>query len=97
MTDTKELVKKGLIRLAQGKINDVVKLAFCDDLPPLDELKKMDLYNVSEIKKVKNGGVEIKLFDRQKALEKLYEIYNTESAENVAGGLLKALTEGDDE
>ena len=34
-------------------------------------LENMDLFNISEIKKVKGGGVEIKFFDRIKALEKL--------------------------
>lgn len=31
----------------------------------------MDLFNISEIKRVKGGGMEIKFFDRIKALEKL--------------------------
>jgi hypothetical protein len=97
MRNIQNLVKKGLLRLAEGNINDVVKLAFYEAMPPIDELEKMDLYNVSEIKKVKGGGVEIKLFDRQKALEKLYEISNSESVETVAGGLMRALTAGTSE
>ena len=33
----------------------------------------MDLYSVSEIKRPKDGSMEIKFFDPLKALEKLYE------------------------
>ena len=34
----------------------------------------MDLFNISEIKRKKGGDIEIKFFDRIKALEKLLDI-----------------------
>ena len=46
----------------------------CELPPPGEgELKKMDLFCVSEIKRPKDGSMEIKFFDRMKALEKLSE------------------------
>lgn len=36
-----------------------------------NEIDCMDLFNISEIKKKKGGDIEIKFFDRLKALEKL--------------------------
>jgi hypothetical protein len=89
--DIGELVKQNLVKLATGEINDVIRLAFFDELPTLRELKKLNLFNVSEIKRTKGGAVEIKIFDRQKALEKLYELYENEGTENIALGLLEAL------
>lgn len=66
-------VKTGLSRLAFGSINDAAALLFADE-PTREEVLSADLFNVSEIKKVKGGGVEMKFFDRQKALEKLVEL-----------------------
>ena len=37
----------------------------------IEKLPKLDLFNVSEIKRPRGGGMEIKFFDRLKALEKL--------------------------
>lgn len=34
----------------------------------------MDLFNISEIKRKKGGDIEIKFFDRLKALEKLQQL-----------------------
>ena len=41
----------------------------------------MDLFNVSEIKRKKNGEMEIKFFDRLKALEKLTDITDMSSSD----------------
>ena len=60
----------GYERLAFGSISDAVRLLYIDD-PDSQVLEKMDLFNISEIKRVKGGGMEIKFFDRIKALEKL--------------------------
>lgn len=38
-----------------------------------EEIEKMDLFNISEIKRKKGGDIEIKFFDRLKALEKLQD------------------------
>lgn len=63
----------GYERLAFGNISDSIKLLFCENLNPND-LDKMDLFNISEIKKPKDGAMEIKFFDRIRALEKLEQI-----------------------
>lgn len=60
----------GYQRLAFGSIGDAVSLIY-KDAPNREELEKMDLFLVSEIKKPKDGSMEIKFFDRLKALEKL--------------------------
>ncbi|MCQ2490289.1 MAG: terminase small subunit [Ruminococcus sp.] len=85
-------VLAGLRRLAFGSCNDAVRLAFSDELPPQDVLDRLDLYNVSEIKRVRGGGVEVKVFDRIKALEKLCELERAESESDRAEALIKALT-----
>lgn len=85
-------VISGLKRLAFGSCADAVYLVFADELPPQHVISKLDLFNVSEIKRVKGGGVEVKLFDRQKALEKLFEFENSCSDRGAADSLIKALT-----
>ena len=84
-------VLTGLKRLAFGSCRDAAVLAFADELPPPEVIGRLDLFNVSEIKRVKGGGVEIKLFDRIKALEKLFELENTFSDRDKAAGLINAL------
>lgn len=86
-------VAAGLKRLAFGKCTDAVYLVFADELPPPSVIEGLDLFNVSEIKRVKGGGVEVKLFDRLKALEKLFELENTCSDHDKAADLIRALTE----
>lgn len=87
----KETVKEGLKHLAFGSCNDAVVLAFAEELPPKSVIEQLDLYNVSEIKRVKGGGVEIKLFDRLKALEKLYEIESATESKGNAEEIINAL------
>lgn len=84
-------VLSGLRRLAFGSCKDAVVLAFSEELPPPEVIEKLDLFNVSEIKRVKGGGVEIKLFDRLKALEKLYELECSAGDHGNALGLMDAL------
>lgn len=64
----------GLRRLAFGAGNDAVKLLYRFDDMDDEQINSLDLFNVSDIKKPKGGGLEIKFFDRQKALEKLFLI-----------------------
>lgn len=68
----------GYKRLAFGNIADAVSLLFKES-PSLDDLKEMDLFSISEIKKPKDGAMEIKFFDRIKALEKLEELSGNKS------------------
>ena len=79
----------GYERLAFGSIADAVKLIFSESP---DELGECDLFNVSEIKHLKNGSVEIKFFDRMKALEKL-EALGTPN-QSAVSGFVNAITEG---
>ena len=91
-------VAAGLKRLAFGSCTDAVYLVFAEELPPAEVIEKLDLFNVSEIKRVKGGGVEVKLFDRLKALEKLFELENAFSDRDKAESLIKALTaDGEDD
>lgn len=62
----------GYQRLAFGSIADAVSLLYMDS-PTQEKLREMDLFSVSEIKRPKDGSMEIKFFDRMKALEKLSE------------------------
>ncbi len=75
-----KIVSAGLHRLAFGSIADAVKLILSvgDDNPPSPN--SLDLFNVSEIKFTRDKGMEIKFFDRLKALEQLSRI--SESIEN---------------
>ena len=61
----------GLLRLAFGNYDDCIRLMYCDEEP---DLGAMNLFNISEIKRPKGGGLEIKFADRMKALALLYEI-----------------------
>ena len=62
-------VASGLRRIAFGSVSDAVKLILTQG-EGLD-IESLDLFSVSEIKIAKGGGMEIKFFDRIKALEKL--------------------------
>ena len=54
--------------LAFGKANDAVKLVFLDPQDK-EQIGKLDLSMVSEIKRGSNGAVEVKLLDRIALLE----------------------------
>ncbi len=88
-------VAAGLKRLAFGSCRDALYLVFADELPPKPVIDGLDLFNVSEIKRDKGGGVEVRFFDRLKALEKLYELENAFSEKDKAKSLLAALTGGE--
>lgn len=87
-----EEVRDGLKRLAFGEIQDAVMLLFADENEILEKLPKFNLYNISEIKRPRGGGMEIKFFDRIKALEKLRELDNGSSTEPLS--FYRALEEG---
>lgn len=62
-----QLAKAGFRRLAFSPISDAVRLLDGER----ENLDGLDLFMVSDIKIPKGGGMEIKFFDRQKALESL--------------------------
>lgn len=81
----------GYERLAFGNISDSIKLLFCENISAKD-LEKMDLFNIAEIRKPREGAMEIKFFDRLKALEKLEEI--DANAKDEGSAFYKALEKG---
>lgn len=87
------LAKVGYQRLAFGNIADAISLLFMENPSP-EKLKTMDLFSVSEIKRPKDGAMEIKFFDRLKALEKL-EIMSS-GKENQITPFYEALKMGAD-
>jgi hypothetical protein len=87
-----EKIRRGLEQLAFGKVNDAVELVFAEEIPPPENLKRMNLVNISSIKRVKGGGVEVQFFDRQKALERLYEYAREGQSAYAAEAVLAALT-----
>ena len=68
------LVSAGLERLAFGSCADAVKLILSVNQDTSPDIDTLDLFNVAEIKYTCGKGMEIKFFDRLKALEKLSEI-----------------------
>ena len=57
-----------LEQIAFGNSNDAVKLAFTEGEQD-DDLDRLDLTMLSEIKRTNNGTVEVKLIDRLKIIE----------------------------
>ena len=84
-------VERCLDRLINGRINDAVMLAKSNPEELTEEdVRKLDLYNVSELKFGK-GVCEIKFADRVKAIEKLNEIRNSRASDNVAQSFFDAI------
>ena len=72
-------ISAGYFRLAFGCVSDAVKLIFSEDITE-EKIDELDLFNISEIKRKKGGDVEIKFFDRIKALERLSEMSESDSS-----------------
>ena len=87
---SEKAVISGLERLAFGRTNDAVSLVFAEEITPA-KIQQADLYNVSEIKKIKGGGVEIKFFDRQKAMERLAEYSEKLNSQKNAKNLVETI------
>jgi hypothetical protein len=87
----KERILCGYEKLAFGSVADAVRLLFSDE-PDLNALESMDLFNIAEIKRPKGGGMEIKFFDRIKALQCMEEMDS--STENGQAGFYRALQNG---
>lgn len=90
--NAKEEVREGLRRLAFGEIRDAVTLLFADENEIMERLPGLDLFNISEIKRPKGGGMEIKFFDRIKALERLKDTESETPAQPLS--FYRALEEG---
>jgi hypothetical protein len=65
-------VKGGLEKIAFGGVGDAISLLFTNEAD-IAQLKGMDFYNIAEIKRLKTG-IEIKFYDRMKAMQCLNEL-----------------------
>ena len=70
----KEKIRRGYEELAFGSVTDAVRLVCEKDVSSLP-LQEMNLFNISEIRRMKDGGMEIKFADRLKALRCLEEMH----------------------
>ena len=76
----RENLKQGYEKLAFGSVNDAVRLLFGKEPEP-QELERMDFDNIAEIRRLKDGGLEIKFYDRIRALDCLRDLSES-GAEN---------------
>ncbi len=81
----------GYQRLAFGSIADALRLLYMGE-PDAAQLEEMDLFLVSEIKRNRDGMLEIKFFDRMKALDKLDSA--AQEAYSGVAGLMDAIGKG---
>lgn len=86
-------IRQGLERLAFGDINDICELVFSEEPLSSAQIAHLDLFNISEIKRIKGGGVEVRLFDRQKALEALWEIESSTDSTSTAKSFFDAISQ----
>ena len=78
--------------MAFGKVNDCVKLA----LSEYEDIAKLDLSMLTEIKRSDKGGVELKLLDRTKILAQLAQLCEDGERSQTARQLLRALEQDED-
>lgn len=82
---TPEDTVRRLVELAFGRPNDCVRLALQEDV----DIDRLDLSLLSEIKRSDKGGVEIKLMDRMRVIERLLELGGGQN--DAAAELVQAL------
>lgn len=81
----------GLARVALGNVTDVARLV-ADEKLTAEELEKLDLFAVSEVRRRKDGTLEVKMVDRIAALRLLLEYtHRTRSGEDGMQQLTDAL------
>lgn len=83
---TEQEIRDGYRRLAFGPVTDAVKLLFLEEAPSPGQLEEMDLFPITEIKRPRTGGIEMKFCDRLKALEKLAQLEAQETQETQENG-----------
>lgn len=91
--DYREIALSGLEKLADGKINDIMRIMFSADKPDSDDIDKINFMSVSEIKRDKDGGIQVKFFDRQAAFETLYKFASESTSNSEAENFLRNLCE----
>lgn len=88
--DLHHMALKGYRRLAFGSVADGIRLLYMEK-PTAEELEEMDLFNIAEIKR-KDNAVEIKFFDRHKAMEQL--LLSQQNNQDRAVPFYQALQQG---
>ncbi|MEG2421017.1 MAG: XRE family transcriptional regulator [Oscillospiraceae bacterium] len=79
-----------LQKIATGRVNDAVKLAYLDmEEGNFGELDRLDLTNLTEFKRSPGGTVEVKLVNRVAVLERMLEVLGGD--DDRAEAFLKAL------
>ena len=81
----------GLERLAFGSGNDGAELLFSSPEELQEKLPALDLFRVSELRKTKSDAVEVKFYDRFRAMELLLEVANRGKDGESMRTLLQAL------
>ncbi len=89
----KKRVMLGYERLAFGSTADAFRLLM-EDTTENVSVNEMNLFNVAEIKKPKDGAMEIKFFDRIKALEHLGDIPESEDKAPAFYDVLSSCAKG---
>lgn len=83
---------EGYRKIAFGNANEAIRLIFNEEPTKID-LENLELFNVSEIKRPKGGGLEIKFFDKLKALEKISQLTPESDEKSGAELFLEKLAE----
>ena len=86
-------VLAGLKRLAFSRVNDAVRLMLSDEP---ESIGSLDLFPVSAVKRDKNGSIELRFYDRQKALEQLLACASADDSQAAAEAMLSALSGGEE-
>lgn len=87
-----EIVRE-LRRLVRSRNNDGVKLAFLSEEGP-EQIDKLDLGGVVELKRSEKGCFEVKFVDKLKALELLERLCREEN-EGALDAFLEGLRDGE--
>jgi len=87
-----ERVLRYLNRLAFYRPNDAIRIAMEEGEV---DVRRLKLEGVSEFKRHANGAVEIKFFDRLKALELLLELQEERVGTGSLEAFLRDVAEGD--
>ena len=84
-----------LNKIIETKVNDVIVLAANFETITKKEIEKLNLFQLAEIKKLKDGSFEFKLIDKIKAIETLtalLEKLNVKENKTQINEFLDALT-----
>lgn len=69
-----QAVLSGLERLAFGNANDSAQLLFYSEEELREQLPMLDLFRVSELRKTRSDAIEVKFYDRFRAMELLLQV-----------------------